>query len=341
VVVAAYSFDGIDDYLIVESALATAAPLTFAAWFRPSRDTAAETLVYLGNKAKTNLDLFTVFADGSAAGDPIRAQTADASSGATASSTTGFTSGSWASATSVFASTNSRAAFRDGGSKGTNANSRTPAGIDRFAVGRRMGAAPNFPLQGHIGYVFVWTVALSDTEVSDFHSGTIPQTANLVAFYDLTQNWGAGPVTNLKNPGTYDLTINGATYDTGQTPPVSYSLGGTTHTGSATLPLTLERAAAGTRTAVGTVTAPHTLNIGAAATRTALSTVATAVTFAAATAGIRATTGTSTLPLTLTFTTGGAVGETPASLTVTDTSTTTVAVTDGTGVRVTVVDTVP
>jgi hypothetical protein len=213
----AYSFDGVDDELTLASAPRTAAPLSFGAWFRSGSATVNQALVMLG-VAGTADNRFMLYAAGATAGDPVVTD-ARTTTTTNAASTTGYSPSTWHSACGVYASTTSRAAFIDGGSKGTDTTSKSPASVAVTRVGRLPSGA--FPMNGHIGYIFIWSVALSDAEVATFHSGTIPQSGSVVASYDLTQNWGGGPVTDQSGNGN-NLTISGATFDSGQTPPVSY-----------------------------------------------------------------------------------------------------------------------
>jgi hypothetical protein len=220
----AYLFDGVDDYLKRTGALLAAAdkPFTVGVWFRTANLTALQTLFSMSDEA-TNNNYFYVAANGDQVGDPVRA--VEAPTFRAAASTTGFLADTWHSGTALYLSSTSRSAFIDGGSKGTAAAlSSTPAGLDNTAVGALIHSTAlsgmNF-LAGHVAYVFVWDAELTDAEVADWHAGNIPQQAFLVAAYDLTVNHGAGPVPDLI--GTADLTINGATFDAGQTPPETYT----------------------------------------------------------------------------------------------------------------------
>lgn len=216
----AYSFDGIDDYLEVGSVPVTAVPLTIGVWARPAA-AAAGTLVCIGDKDVSNQHFFAAEMSAGLTGN---ATAAELSSQSAASVNSGSV-GTWHSVEAVFPTNALRYGYLDGGSRGQNTNTRTPAGLDRTAVGRRRNAGAQVPFGGHIGWVFIWNATLADADVAGFHAGHIPRRANLIAAYDLTQDYSAtGIVPNLVNPGTHDLTIVGATYDSAQTPPVTYDV---------------------------------------------------------------------------------------------------------------------
>jgi hypothetical protein len=88
-----------------------------------------------------------------------------------------------------------------------------------------MSSLGHQPWSGHIGWVFVWDVVLSDADISSWHGGAIPQQGDLWGAWDLTQDYGAGTVTDQSGNGRH-LTISGAAYDSGTSAPsVSYSFG--------------------------------------------------------------------------------------------------------------------
>lgn len=218
----AYNFDGVDDYLSINSVLGiTAYPFTIGAWFRLSGSTTC-TLASLVDKDVANI-AHRLGIGG--AGPAVQVGTASSGTIHNAASSTSASQSTWYSCTGVWAASNSRRAYLDAGGKVVVTTSRAySSAIDRFSIGRLMNSTPQDPTDGHIAYVFVWNVALSDSEIVDWDNGSIPQQSNLVAVYDLTRDWGAGPVEDWVNG--FDLTISGATYDSGVTPPVTYNLGG-------------------------------------------------------------------------------------------------------------------
>jgi len=71
----------------------------------------------------------------------------------------------WHYATAVYAAVNSRAAYLDGGNKGTNTTSATPASIDSFSIGREGDSTPGDYWPGNIDEFWLLDDALSDAEV--------------------------------------------------------------------------------------------------------------------------------------------------------------------------------
>jgi hypothetical protein len=123
----------------------------------------------------------------------------------------------------VFEGPNDRPAYLNGANEGTETDGfgDMDCGIDTIWLARNRDNT--FDFTGQMGYAFLWDVALSDTDVADWDNGDIPQQGNLIAAYDLTIDHGAGPIPNVMNPGTFDLTITGATFTGAQSPPVSYT----------------------------------------------------------------------------------------------------------------------
>jgi hypothetical protein len=137
-------------------------------------NTAQRTLMSLG-KSSDNLHNFHLVAGGATTGDPVEAQTRD--SGATASTaftSTGFSTNTWHSAAAVYASTSSRAAYIDGGSKGTNTATRTPTSLNRFGIGILARSDFVGNLNGYIAGAAVWDVALTDEEIASHAMGFSP-----------------------------------------------------------------------------------------------------------------------------------------------------------------------
>lgn len=185
-----YLFDGVDDYILTENAVATAVPLTIACWANVSNDTANHNLVSIVDK-DADTDYFVLQANGTLGGDPIRAGTSSGAGTDFAASTTGYTTNTWFHACAVFALTTDRRAFINGGSKGTSTPSIAPLNLDRTSVGRLMRATPGGPVAGKVAEVAIWSAALSDSEVAQLASGTRPsmiQTNKLVYYQPLGSN---------------------------------------------------------------------------------------------------------------------------------------------------------
>lgn len=200
--------DASTQYLEYNGTIVTAAPLTLACWFRSNDTAASQTLISIGDGASVN-NYFLIAANGDQVGDPIRA-VARGTADNPASTTAGFTANTWHHAAGVFTSSTDRAAFLDGGNKGTNAVAGTPAGLDRTAIGRLYRSVPTSYMSGEIAVPAIWDVALTDAEVAMLALGIVPwlvRPSNLVACW---------PMFGYSSPeldmiGSIGMTVTGAT----------------------------------------------------------------------------------------------------------------------------------
>lgn len=163
-------------YLEYGSALFSAYPITIACWFNSDDDAAAQTLFSLSDSSASNQQFVVLMADGTLTNDPVRALVYDSGGQDHALSTTGYSTGTWHHACGIFTSATHRAAFIDGGSKGTQTDTRNwPSGLDVTTLGRRTDSAPGQYMSGYIAELGVWTVALSDEEVASLATGISPK----------------------------------------------------------------------------------------------------------------------------------------------------------------------
>ena len=205
----ARDFDGTDDNLSVNTAAVTAAPLTVACWFNADTTAADMWLVNLCVSTENNNNQFSLLASGGTAGDPVEWLARDGVSSAIASTGSGYSTGVWHHACGIEYASNSRAAFIDGGSKGTNTTSKTPSGINRTAIGRQQDSAPSGPFNGRIAEVAIWDVDLTDAEVASLADGLCPlfvRPGRLVAYWPLLGRFD--PEISVR--GGFDLTVTGA-----------------------------------------------------------------------------------------------------------------------------------
>lgn len=136
-----------------------------------------------------SVDGFYIQAVGNTAGDPIRASVAAAGSFGEAATTTGYSANAWQHACGVFTSATSRAAFLNGGGKGTNAISRAPSGLSRTMVGRYNAGASNVYADAAIAEAAIWDTDLTDAEVAILATGVSPlfvRPQNLVFYAPLS-----------------------------------------------------------------------------------------------------------------------------------------------------------
>ncbi len=193
------------EYLRVSSAVVTATPLTLACWFNVNNATAEHQLIFIGDST-SNTDMFGLIASGVISGDPVRAHATN-SAGAFAQSSTGYSASTWHHAAGVFTSSTDRAAFIDGGSKGTATDDLTPTGFDRTAIAVLDRLSPASYVDGEIAEAAIWDAALTDGEVASLAAGYSPL---LIRPTSLKAYWPLGGIT--KNDadkdivGGYDMT---------------------------------------------------------------------------------------------------------------------------------------
>jgi hypothetical protein len=196
------SFDGSTSKLQTSSAPATGTPVSMACWINPNNITNHMTLVSLANSGTTT-DLLRLTLRGDVGGDPVWAHALSNSVNDAAATSSGFSSGTWQHACAVFAAANDRRVYLNGGSKGTNATSVTPSGINRLTIGSHgLSTDGNFTA-GKIAEVAIWDgVALTDADVATLATGITPSEvqAEHLIFYapmirDLIDTWGGFALT--------------------------------------------------------------------------------------------------------------------------------------------------
>ena len=154
-------------YLTIPSALASAVPLTMVCRFNISADVNSWLMSICDTGAQA---YFGMWGGGGIAGDPVIA-TAYEAGAANVQTTTGFTVGAWHTGAAVFSAANARASYIDGGSKGTNATAKTPAGLDTTYIGAyHNGTSIVAYLSGNIAACALYDVALSDAQVLAIHA---------------------------------------------------------------------------------------------------------------------------------------------------------------------------
>ena len=153
------------EYLYVNDPPVTAAPFTWTCWFNSDQDDLHQILLFLGDKDDDD-DYWFFRLSGATGGDPLIHLVKKAGF-AGATTTTGFTAGKWHFAAGVEVAANSRKAYIDGGSVGSDANNLTPnAGeIDRLAIGYKANGNPGSPTSGIIGEAAIWDAALTADEL--------------------------------------------------------------------------------------------------------------------------------------------------------------------------------
>ena len=172
----ARDFDnGSSEYLEIDSAPVTAAPLTIAAWGNVDETWQSGVIASLVDASSGN-DWFLVRTKyQSGPGEYTCNVYARSSDGLPeVDSTTTFAIGGWHHLCGVFASASSRSAYLDGGAKATITDTITPSGIDKTSIGRIGDSTPAGYFEGKIAEVGIWNAALTDAEVAILAKGYSP-----------------------------------------------------------------------------------------------------------------------------------------------------------------------
>lgn len=200
------------NFLRLPSALLTAVPITMAAWGKTSVTGVSQNIVGLfvssgngGNEFRLSIG----------AANGIGATSTVGSTGSTAVSSTTISANVLFAACAVFAGATDRRAFLNGGGKGTNATSSTPATtFNRTSIGVDDDSSPGAPFAsggtGDIGEVAIWRAALSDADVARHATGIDArciQREFLVGYWKL--DGGGLTEINLVNRNA-DMTLVGA-----------------------------------------------------------------------------------------------------------------------------------
>ena len=157
--------DTASQYLEVNSAPVTVVPFTVSCWFNSNDSDLTQSLLWIGDKDYENR-YYTLCLRGDLIGDPIDLISRFTTS-YSAQTTSGYSTGQWHHACGVVASVTDRRTYIDGGSKGTNATSSTPVGLDRISIGRFGDSSPGAYMSGMIAEISIWSgLALSDAEVA-------------------------------------------------------------------------------------------------------------------------------------------------------------------------------
>jgi hypothetical protein len=156
-------------YLTIASAILATVPITMVCKFNLN-DAAA--LYAFMSICDFNLSRrFSLEANGTIAGDPVRAvMTKDGTTGL-ANSLSGYTAGNWYTATAVFAAIDNRSIYLNGGSKSTNTTSSTPVDLDVTYIGAIVSnTVISYYPDGKISACGFLNKALSDAQVLAIHN---------------------------------------------------------------------------------------------------------------------------------------------------------------------------
>lgn len=147
----------------------TVVPFSWCCWFRPTGTLANQELLWLGNGAASN-NYWTLGIDSTG----VIRNSARNTTEHPALTTVGPSANIWQHAGGTFTSATSRAAYLNGGNKGTQTTSTTPNTTTRFSVGCLHRSVPSNFFDGQIAHVALWNVALTDGEMAALGAGLSP-----------------------------------------------------------------------------------------------------------------------------------------------------------------------
>lgn len=183
-------------------AAATAVPLTLACWFWAASGTMSGSKRLVNLKASASSHHFGIYIDNRVYARTFGGSDADA----TSSNGSAPSEQAWHHACGVFAASNDRRAYLNGGNKGTNATSQTPSGLNQTHVGTFDGSSSAW--NGRLAEAAVWSAALTDEEVLSLARGVSPlliRPDSLASYWPLVGR--DGPEIDVK--GGRNLTLTG------------------------------------------------------------------------------------------------------------------------------------
>ena len=197
--------DASTERLLVDAAVLSGVPISVSVWFR--RDADVEVAPFSLTDKDSEVDAFVIQCLASGDSNQVRAFARDSGGYGIATTSTGTTDNVWQHVLAVFADVDDRRVYLNGGGKGTNATSRTPANMDRVSIGCWGRQSPANWFSGDIAEVAVWNGTLTDADAVTLAKGFSPrlvQPVNLTAHWDLIRGLN-------DNIGGYNLTASGPT----------------------------------------------------------------------------------------------------------------------------------
>jgi hypothetical protein len=156
--------DGSNQYMDVSSTPVTAVPISISCWWNSDDDNLWQCAVCIAQNGSNDYhslwlsDTLQVYAISRDTGNNVGAL-----------STAVGTINTWHHGLAVFSSAALRVAYLDGGNKGEQTTSVTPAGLDEVAIARYR--SPGQYYSGALAEVGVWDVALSDDDALALYQG--------------------------------------------------------------------------------------------------------------------------------------------------------------------------
>lgn len=159
------------NYLSYAGAVLTAVPCTMCIWFKPA-DTAT-TYDLMGVSKTGAFDAIFIETNPTGSSATVTARSDTSAGGVSAVTTTTYQAGVWNHACATYLSATSRAAYLNGGGKGTNATSRTPGAATQTSLGMIQTTGVFGPISGGIADARIYNYSMTDAQVMALYD---PQT---------------------------------------------------------------------------------------------------------------------------------------------------------------------
>lgn len=145
-------------------------PLAVACWFQTDSASLYQTLFSVSDASSNRYH--ALMAAGGATGDPIWARTYSGS-GTNAATSIGYSTNTWHHACGIWVAAADRRAFIDGGSKGTNATSKSPSNLDKTSLGHLYyNGGELWYLSGQLAEAAIWDLSgypgATDSDKADY-----------------------------------------------------------------------------------------------------------------------------------------------------------------------------
>lgn len=205
--------DGSSEYLEIAQAIFSSPPFAVTAWINSEDVTQSQVWAYIGNSSVGN-SAFRMFIIAS----KIYANSVEPGTSANAITTSNLTDNTWHHVCAIYVAAANRRAFLDGGSKGTNSTSVTPASLDITAIGSEAQVVPGSFFKGKIAEVALYDLSQwpggTDGDKADNFEKILPSLAEGFSPthfpLGLTAYWPLIRGLNDK-VGGYNLSANGTT----------------------------------------------------------------------------------------------------------------------------------
>jgi len=166
--------DAATEYLEVAKKVVATQPLTITGWVRSDDVAANQTVLCIAlNTAGNKFQALCL--RGQTAGDPVSMMSLTSGGPSVANSTAGFVANAWCHAAGVVYGAASRAAFINGGNKGTEGTDEDPGDVlNCTSIGRLCDSSPDYYMSGGLAEVCLYDVALTDLEIKMLYWGVPP-----------------------------------------------------------------------------------------------------------------------------------------------------------------------